>query len=115
MDQQRERTENDRDQETQRVAGALADRLRTRGVHVFGTESANQLATILESVEAFELAVESQGGDLMVDEGPKGMTTEPDDPHFVLPTRAPGESVAASLGRLDEATKQIRRHRPHKS
>ena len=56
--------------------------------------------TLLESVERFELAVESRGGDLMVDEGPHGVTREPDDVHFVLPQRGgrarpwPNTSVA---------------------
>lgn len=41
-------------------------------------------------------------------------THEPDDTHFVPPQRAAGESVAAYLGRLDDATQAVRRHRPHR-
>jgi hypothetical protein len=47
-----------------------------------------------------------------VDEGPHGVTREPDDVHFVLPRRRAGESVAEYLGRLDEATAAVRHHPP---
>ena len=43
------------------------------------------------AIERFELAVESRGGDLMVDEGPDGTTREPDDPRFALPKRGEDE------------------------
>jgi hypothetical protein len=87
-------------------------RLEKRGVALTGRETSDELVTLLEFVERFEHAVESQGGDLMVDEGPHGVTREPDDAHFMLPRRHPGESVAEYLGRLDQATARVKRHRP---
>ncbi len=87
-------------------------RLRQRAVALTGRETSDELATLLESVERFELAVESRGGDLMVDEGPHGVTREPDDVHFVLPRRRAGETVTEYLGRLDEATAAVRHHPP---
>jgi len=90
-----------------------AARLQAVGVKLTGHESGDDLANVLDAVERFERAVKARGGDLMVDEGPHGETREPDDVHFVLPRRQPGESVAAYLGRLDEAAKAVRHHRPH--
>lgn len=92
-----------------------SDRLRAVGVRLTGHESSDDLANLLEAVERFERAVKARGGDLMVDEGPHGETREPDDVHFVLPRREPGEPVAAYLGRLDEAAGAVRHHRPHKT
>ena len=66
----------------------------------------------IEQEELRRASAASRGGDLMVDEGPHGVTREPDDMHFVLPRRRPGESVAEYLGRLDEATAAVRHHPP---
>ncbi len=101
---------NDRDLE--RAMRETRDRLRDRGVALTGQETSEELVSLLEAVERFELAVESRGGDLMVDEGPGGKTREPDDVHFVLPEREPRESPASYLGRLDEAARALRRHPP---
>lgn len=89
-----------------------SERLRERGVFLTGRESSEELVSLLEGVERFELAVESRGGDLMVDEGPHGETLEPDDVHFVLPRRGPRESPGSYLGRLSEATRAVRHHPP---
>jgi hypothetical protein len=88
-------------------------RLHERGVSLTGDESSEELAALLEALERFEHAVESRGGDLMVDEGPRGITREPDDVHFVVPRREPHESVASYLGRLEDATRGLRHHRSH--
>ncbi len=90
-----------------------AARLRAAGLRLTGHESGDDLANLLEAVERFERAVKARGGDLMVDEGPHGETREPDDVHFMLPRRGADESVAGYLGRLDEAARAVRHHRPH--
>ena len=99
-------------EELRRAMAETSARLRQRGVALTGRETSDELVTLLESVERFELAVESRGGDLMVDEGPHGVAREPDDVHFVLPRRRPGESMAEYLGRLDEAAAAVRHHPP---
>ena len=99
-------------EELRRAMTETSTRLRQRGVALTGRETSDELVTLLESVERFELAVESRGGDLMVDEGPHGVTREPDDVHFVLPRRRPDERVAEYLGRLDQATAAVRHHPP---
>lgn len=104
-----------REEELSAAMRETSARLRAAGVRLTGRESSDDLANLLEAVERFERAVESRGGDLMVDEGPHGETREPDDVHFVLPRRGPGESVASYLGRLDEATRAVRHHRPHQT
>lgn len=89
-------------------------RLRDVGVQLTGRETSDELANLVEAVERFETVVESHGGDLMVDEGPGGTTREPDDVHFVLPKRTSNDTVADFLGRLAEATDQVRHHQRHK-
>jgi len=95
-----------------RVSRDYADRLTTLGIRLTGTERPQELLEMVEAVDRFESAVESHGGDLMMDEGPGGRTTEPDDPHFALPVRSEQESVAAYLDRLARATDEVRRHPP---
>lgn len=87
-----------------RNVALVVARLRQRGVEVNQAEDAEELALLLEAVEAFEVAVELRGGDLMVDEPPAGGEPEPDDSRFLLPSREPEESIAAFRARLLEAT-----------
>ena len=98
--------------EVQRAAQETADRLRALGISLTGQERAEELVTIEEAVERFETAVEEKGGDLMVDEPPPGSFAQPDDRHFALPLRQPGESVAGYLGRLAQATEVVKQHPP---
>ena len=93
-----------------RASRETADRLAALGIRLTGRESAEDLVEIQEAVQRFEQAVESRGGDLMVDEGVPGRTPEPDDPHFALPRRPEHETVAAYLERLARATDLVRRH-----
>jgi broad specificity phosphatase PhoE len=104
---------NDRDRDLTRVAQELAGRLRARGVAVHDDDSPEAIVALLEAVEAFERAVESQGGDLMVDEPPTARRAQPDDPHFLIPSRGDDESFTQYSGRLAAAIAAIRRHRPH--
>ena len=91
-------------------AAAVAEvtaRLRSRGITVTGGEHPEELVDLLSAVERFEAAVEAHGGDLMVDDL---KSSRPDDSHFVVPRRAPGEGVRAYIGRIDAATAGLRRH-----
>lgn len=109
MTQNEDLTTND---DVERVAQGVANRLTGLGIALNGDETAEELVRLQEAVERFELAVESRGGDLMVDEGPEGRTREPDDPHFALPQRAEAEPVDHYLERLLFATDEVRRHAP---
>lgn len=84
-------------------------RLRTRGISVGSDENADHLVGLLEAVERFEAAVERHGGDLMVDDL---KSSQPDDRHYVVPQRRPGESIPDYTARIDEATAGLRRHPP---
>jgi len=100
----------DKDEEFEERTTAAAEvtaRLRGRGIAVTGAENPEALGDLLSAVERFEKAVEGHGGDLMVDDL---KSSRPDDRHFVVPRRAPGEAVRAYIGRIDEATAQLRRH-----
>lgn len=92
------------------AAAEVVARLRRRGVTVVGGDRPEDLVNLLTAVERFEAAVEAHGGDLMVDDL---KSVEPDDQHFVLPPRPPGEGVAAYVGRIYEATAGLRRHPSH--
>jgi broad specificity phosphatase PhoE len=105
------RTENDRD--VARVSQELAGRLLARGVAVHDDDSPEAIVALVEEVEAFERAVETHGGDLMVDEPPPHHPGQPDDPHFLLPSRGADESAAKYASRLAAVTAEIRRHKPH--
>lgn len=102
---------DDAQSEIARVSQNIAGRLRTLGVTVRDDESPDDIVRLLEGVEAFERAVQSKGGDLMVDEPPARGTVQPDDPDFLLPKRADDESASAYLVRLEAATHAVRGHR----
>jgi hypothetical protein len=93
--------------EIREVSQEVADRLRRRGIPLSGGERPEDLADLLAAVERFEAGVEARGGDLMVDDL---NSSEPDDPHFVLPPRDAEESVRDYIARIDEATAQVRNH-----
>ena len=92
------------------VQAELAAKLAARGVELNGDESSDDVADILDAVERFERAVQSRGGDLMVDQRAGGQPTEPDDRHFVIPERHADESVDGYLERLREATRVVLDH-----
>jgi hypothetical protein len=84
-----------------------AARLHSRGIEVSGQEDSEDLADLLSAVERFEEWVEARGGDLMVDDL---NSSEPDDPHFVVPQREPGETLRSYIGRIDAAAAGLRDH-----
>jgi len=88
----------------------VAGRLRHRGISVTGRERSEDLADLLSAVERFEGVVEAHGGDLMVDDL---TSSEPDDPHFVLPDRGRGETLRDYIGRIEAAAVRLARHRQH--
>ncbi|MEO8336243.1 MAG: hypothetical protein ABI664_14790 [bacterium] len=104
---------DDDSSEITRVTEEIAGRLRGRGIDVLDTDSPEQVVRMLEALEDFERAVESAGGDLMMDEPPSNQRGEPDDPHFLLPKRDSGETADAYIQRLTAATVAARKHKPH--
>ena len=90
------------------AARDAAARIAARGVHLRGNETPAELAGLEEAIERFEVAVESHGGDLMVDEAPRGQRGEPDDPRFQLPTRTSAMPVADYLMLLSRAIDGMR-------
>ncbi len=99
-------------EDVQRVSREVANRLEELGIWLSGREQPEELARIQEAVERFELAVESRGGDLMVDEPPEGLRAQPDDPHFALPRRGADETVDRYLERLERAREDVLLHPP---
>ena len=107
-----ERT-NDWNRDVARVSAELVNRLRTRGIDAFDADTPDDLAMLVDAVDEFETAVEARGGDLMVDEPPRGTTgAQPDDRDFLLPARAADESASRYRERLRQATAAVREHPP---
>lgn len=96
-----------------RVSQEIASRLRARGIEINDADTPDHIVQVLEAVEEFESTVEAHGGDLMVDEPPTTRNAQPDDPDYLLPTRAADESVQNYIKRLNAATARVREHRPH--
>ena len=101
---------NEWNRDVARVASEMAGRLRARGIAVNDDDSPDDVVALAEAVEDFESAVESRGGDLMVDEPPVRGAPQPDDPHFLLPKRGADETVSDYLDRLKRRTAAVRQH-----
>jgi hypothetical protein len=93
-------------EELDRAMQEAQRRLADRGVSVSMRDDSNLVAQVLEAVEQFEREVERQGGDLMVD---TGYAEQPDDPKFLLPKRAHGETLNAYSLRVEDATRLLKR------
>jgi hypothetical protein len=92
-------------EEQRRAREESEDRLRDRGVQVYPRDGDEEVGDLLDSIERFEAAVESHGGDLLVD---RIGSSEPDDPAFVLPIRDLDESVTDYRLRVEAATDRLR-------
>ena len=99
------------DAERDRIAKDLAGRLFSRGIDVRDDESNDDVSAIEEAVERFEEAVQAAGGDLMVDEPPRGHEGQPDDARFQLPLRHADESASQYVERLARAADELRTRR----
>jgi hypothetical protein len=107
MDDRNTRPSTD-DAERDRVARDMAGRLFTRGVDVRDGDSNDDVTAMEEAVERFEELVQAGGGDLMVDEPPRGQEGEPDEPRFRLPLRRDDESARGYVERLSRAADELR-------
>jgi hypothetical protein len=94
-----------REEEQQRARLEAVDRLADRGIPTDSQDADEEIADLLDAVERFEEVVEARGGDLMVN---RIGATEPEDPAFVPPARASGESAPAYRLRIEEATDRLR-------
>ena len=93
--------------ERDRIARDTTGRLFTRGVDVHDDDSNDDVAAMEEAVERFEELVQAGGGDLMVDEPPRGQKGEPDEARFRLPLRRADESAVAYVERLSRAADDL--------
>src|SRR6266536_3219271 len=97
-----------RAEEQQRARLEAVDRLADRGIPTYPQDADEEIADLLDAVERFEEVVEARGGDLVVN---RIGATEPEDPAFVPPARASGESAPAYRLRIEEATDRLRHRR----
>ena len=102
---------DDRERDRDRVAQEITARLATRGVEVRSGDTRDDVTAIADAVELFEEQVFALGGDLMVDEPPVGREGTPDDARFRLPLRRADESASDYVRRMDQASRELRKHR----
>jgi hypothetical protein len=95
-----------RAEEQQRARQETIDRLADRGIAVRADDPDEEVADLLDAIERFEEAVETRGGDLMVN---RIGSREPENPAFVPPQRRAGESVESYRLRVEGATDRLRR------
>lgn len=100
-----------RERDRERVTQEISARLATRGVEVRDDDTLDDVAAIADAVERFEQQVFALGGDLMVDEPPRGHRGRPDESRFRLPLRAADERAAQYVARLTRASDELHRHR----
>ena len=82
------------------AATEITGRLLQKGIEVSDSEDPSLLADLLSAVERFEAAVESRGGDLMVN---SPTSIDPQNPDFVVPARNADEALEAYIRRIDSA------------
>ena len=93
-----------RTEERNAVRDELEGRLNRSGVLLSGSESDEQIVAIADAVEAFEAARSAAGGDSMIN---TPESSQPEDPHYVLPRRRDDESVEQYVIRLRDAAEGI--------
>ena len=96
-------------EEQLRAREETANRLRDRGIKLYPWDGDEDAEDLLDSMERFEVLVESRGGDLLMD---RIGSPQPTHPEFVPPTREPEETIGDYRLRIEAATDQLR-HRPH--
>jgi hypothetical protein len=93
-----------RAEERNGVRDELEGRLIRSGVVLSGSESDEQILAIADAVEAFEAARSAAGGDSMTN---TLESSQPEDPHYVLPRRRDDESVEQYVIRVRDAAESI--------
>jgi hypothetical protein len=97
-----------RREEQLRAREETEDRLRGRGITLHPRDGDEELEDLLDAIERFETAVETHGGDLLVD---SIGSSEPEDPDFVPPIRAADESIVDYRMRIEGAIDRLRQRR----
>ena len=98
-----------REEELNNAKAETVVRLRAAGItDLDERQPVELLATVLDAVEVFEKVVRDKGGDLMVDEPPRGREPQPDDPRFVVPRRNEDESLTHYANRIRSAARELR-------
>ena len=100
-----------RETDVGRVSEQIIGRLSALGIDLDGDEDSETITRLADAIERFEDAVEAAGGDLMVDEPPRGQRAQPDGPNFALPQRAADESIEMYIGQLEQAAQAIEARR----
>ena len=96
-------------EEQRRAREETEDRLRRRGIRLHPQDGDEDAEDLLDAIERFETAVQSRGGDLLVD---WIGSSEPDDLEFVPPIRDPEETIGDYRLRVEAAIDRLRhRHR----
>ena len=106
FEEQQEALDPHRREERDGAELEMLGRIHQKGVLLNGTESSAQLDDLLTAIDRFEAAVIARGGDLMVN---MPTSSPPENPEFVIPTRAPGEEVETYASRVPLAAGLLER------
>jgi hypothetical protein len=93
-----------REEQRQHVRDELEAWLRHRYVPLFGTETDDEVLSMVNAIERFEAAVIAAGGDLMVD---SLESSEPEHAEFLVPRRRDDETPDAYVGRVHSAADRV--------
>jgi len=93
-----------RDEQRRHIRDELEAWLRHRYVPLFGTETDEEVLSIVNALERFESAVIAAGGDLMVD-SPE--SSEPEHPEYVIPRRRDDETPDTYVARVHFAADRV--------
>jgi hypothetical protein len=92
-------------EEQLRAREETEERLRSRGIKLHARDGDEEAEDLLDAIERFETAVESHGGDLMVD---WIGSSQPEDPEFVPPIRDLEELIGDYRLRVEAAIDRLR-------
>jgi hypothetical protein len=93
-----------RDEQRRHIRDEFEAWLRHRYVPLFGTETDEEVLSMVNAVERFESAVMAAGGDLMID-SPE--SAEPAHAEFVIPRRRDDEAPDAYVARVHFAADRV--------
>jgi hypothetical protein len=110
MPEQSDFDDSIRREERASLHSELLSRLEQKGVQLSAKASDAELADLLSAIDGFESAVESSGGDTMVDSPD---SSEPERPEWVLPHPHDDESVATYIRRVNSAAERLRTSADH--
>lgn len=93
-----------RDEQRKHIRDEFEAWLRHRYVPLFGSESDEEVLSMVNAIERFESAVSAVGGDLMIDSPD---SADPEHPEHLIPRRRDDEAPDAYVARVHFAADRV--------